>query len=244
MEPLKLFIGFDQVESVAFYTLVHSIQSRASIPVSIIPVNTANFRHFYQRDRDPKQSNDFSFSRFLVPYLCNYRGYAVFMDCDMLFRCDAVDLLKQIESMKNNNEAVRVVKHDYKPNDQIKYLGTVQYEYPRKNWSSFVVWNCSHESNLILTPTYVKTASGLDLHRFNWLLDSEIGELPVVWNWLVGEYVLDPAIKDEIKNVHFTVGGPYFSEYAHVDFADEWFEERAMMTYCQQRGRTATKVAG
>ena len=227
---LKIFVGYDAVESVAWHTMVHSILSRSSSPVSIVPINLANLRGIYRRPRDPKQSNEFSFSRFLVPYLCGYQGYAAFFDCDMMLRTDVTQLFDEadLDPMK----AVHVVKHDYEPKDDVKYLNTVQYKYPRKNWSSVVVWNCGHPSNRKVTPDFVNTASAMDLHRFTWLKDDEIGGLDVRWNWLVGEYADPPK---NVHNVHWTVGGPYFDEFRDADFAKEWFEERDRMGFCLQR---------
>lgn len=230
MTPFKIFIGYDPVESVAWHTLAHSILSRSSIPVSFIPVNIRNLKEIYKRQRDPKQSNEFSFSRFLVPYLSNYEGYALFMDCDMMLRTDIAELEKVIDEQPG--KAVYCVQHSYKPHDTVKYLDTVQYEYPRKNWSSVVLWNCAHPSNKVVDADFVNNAAALDLHRFTWLKDEEIGELDVRWNWLVGEYANPP---EDVKNVHWTVGGPYFKEYENVDFSEEWFEERALMNHCMQR---------
>lgn len=227
---LKIFIGFDEVESVAWHTMAHSILARSSRPVAIIPVNLANLKDIYTRDRDPKQSNDFSFSRFLVPYLCDYKGYAVFFDCDMMLRTDIWEILEVTKT--DPDRAVYVTKHDYEPKDNIKFLNTVQYKYPRKNWSSVVLWNCAHPANKKVTAEFVNTTSALELHRFSWLEDDQIGELDVRWNWLVGEYDQPPA---DVKNVHWTVGGPYFEEYKNVNFSTEWFTEFARMSYCKQR---------
>lgn len=227
---LKIFIGYDPVESVAWHTMAHSIFSRSSVPVAIIPVNLANLKKIYTRERDPKQSNEFSFTRFLVPYLSDYEGWAAFFDCDMMLRSDIVELFEL--AVSNPDKAVHVVKHDYEPKDTIKYLNTVQYQYPRKNWSSVVLWNCGHPSNKILTPDFINTASPMQLHRFTWLDDIEIGALDVRWNWLVGDYCNPPS---DVRNVHWTVGGPYFKEYKNSDFSEEWFKEYAKMTYCLQR---------
>lgn len=227
---IKVFIGFDPVESVAWHTMAHSILENSSRPVAIVPVNIKNLSTIYKRERDPKQSNEFSFTRFLVPHLCNFQGQAVFFDCDMLLRTDISELFDVFEA--DPGKAVYVVKHDYEPRDGIKYLGTVQYKYPRKNWSSVVLWDCSHPSNAAVTADFVNTASPMELHRFNWLKDDEIGELDVRWNWLVGEYDEPP---EDVKNVHWTVGGPYFEEYKNADFANEWFTERDKMAYCLQR---------
>ena len=227
---LKIFIGFDPVESVAWHTMAHSILENSSRPVALIPVNYRNFTGFYSRDKDPKQSNEFSFTRFLVPYLSDFQGKAVFFDCDMMMREDISKIFDVAD--KDADKALHVVKHTYQPRDDVKYLDTVQYKYPRKNWSSVVVWNCEHPKHKILTPEYVSTASGLDLHRFTWLDDDEIGELDVQWNWLVGEYDDPPS---DVKNVHWTIGGPYFTEYRDADFAEEWFAQRERMTNCDQR---------
>jgi hypothetical protein len=236
MEQRLLFlgIGFDQVESTAWHTLVHSILSRSSKPIAVIPIKQSTLRGIYTRERDPKQSNEFSFTRFLLPYLCQFQGWSVFMDCDMLVRTDIDELFQ----LADDRYAVQVVKHDYSPANQIKYLGTVQYTYPKKNWSSVMLFN--NERCRMLTPDYVNQAPGLDLHQFKWLQDDGlIGDLPLSWNWLVGEY---PAgyqgiEANQVKNAHFTVGGPYFVEYAraNIDFAAEWFSEHALMDFCLQR---------
>lgn len=229
-DVIKVFIGFDKVESIAWHTMVSSIMRRSSRPVAIVPVNLANFKGFFNRERDPKQSNEFSFSRFLVPYLCDYQGYGIFFDCDMMLRTDITEVFSAVE--QDPGKAVYVVKHSYEPRDGIKFLNTVQYKYPRKNWSSVMLWNCGHDANRVLTPEYVETASGIDLHRFQWLKDDQLGELDVRWNWLVGEYDQPPA---DVKNVHWTIGGPYFIEYQNVDFSAEWFREAARMSFCMQR---------
>ena len=210
--------------------MAHSIFMRSSIPVAIVPLNIGNLKKIYERERDPRQSNEFSFTRFLVPYLSGYQNLAVYFDCDMLVRTDVAELLKCAQS--GPAKAVYVVQHDYEPRDDVKYLDTVQYRYPRKNWSSVVLWNCSHPSNRRLTPDYINSASGMELHRFQWLRDDEIGPLDVRWNWLVGEYDQPP---EDVKNVHWTLGGPYFHEYRNGDFAKEWFSENEKMNYCMQR---------
>ncbi len=227
---IKVFIGYDPVESTAWHTMAHSILDRSTKPVAIIPINIKNLKHIYTRERDPKQSNEFSFSRFLVPYLCDYKGYALFFDCDMLLRTDVNEIFRVVDNQPG--KAVYVVKHDYQPKNDIKYLNTVQYSYPRKNWSSVILWDCSHPSNQVVTSDFVNTASPLELHRFTWLKDQEIGELNVRWNWLVGEYCDPPT---DVCNVHWTVGGPYFEEYKGVDFSDEWFEENKRMNFCLQK---------
>ena len=145
---VKAFIGYDPVESIAWHTMASSIYEHSSSPVALIPVNIRNFKKIYSRQRDPKQSNEFSFTRFLVPYLCDYKGYAIFFDCDMMLRTDINEIFSVIKSQPD--KAVYVVKHTYKPRDDVKYLDNVQYKYPRKNWSSVVLWNCGHPKNVKL----------------------------------------------------------------------------------------------
>lgn len=229
-DVIKVFIGYDPVESVAWHTMVSSIYRQSSRPVAIVPINLANLKGIFNRPRDPKQSNEFSFTRFLVPYLSGYQGQGIFFDCDMMLRTDIAEIF---ESMKAQpSKAVYVVKHTYEPRHDVKYLNTVQYKYPRKNWSSVVLWDCEHPNNKIVTPDFVNTAEALDLHRFTWLNDEEIGDLDVRWNWLVGEYDDPPA---DVKNVHWTLGGPYFNEFKNVDFSDEWRNEFALMSFCEQK---------
>jgi hypothetical protein len=227
---LTIYIGYDSVESVAWHTLVHSIYFHSSQPVSIVPLNLNNLKGIYTRERDPKQSNDFSFTRFLIPYLNNYQGMAIFMDCDMLLRTDIYKIFDEIDTQ--TGKAVYVVKHDYEAKEGLKYLNTVQYSYPRKNWSSFILWDCNHIANRKVTADYVNSASAMELHRFLWLDDNEIGELDVRWNWLVGDYSNPPS---DVRNIHWTLGGPYFNEFKDVDFSEEWFDAFNRMKNCDQR---------
>ena len=227
---LKVFIGYDHIESVAWHTLAHSIYSRCSEPVSIVPLNLANLKSIYLREFDARQSNSFSFSRFLVPYLCDFDGDAVFMDCDMLMTSDIAELFDHCRA--DPSKAVHVVKHDYEPRNDVKYLGKKQYSYPRKNWSSFIYWNNTHGKNRTLDKAAIKDSSAAFLHRFSWLEDDEIGELPITWNFLVGEYD-KPAITPNV--IHWTVGGPYIIEYKDADYADLWYQERQSMTNVLQK---------
>jgi lipopolysaccharide biosynthesis glycosyltransferase len=160
---LKLFIGFDQVEAVAYHTMVQSIIDTCSMPVSITPIKMSMLPE-YTRERDPKQSNEFSFTRFLVPHLCNYEGFGIFMDCDMLIRSD----LKELWELRDPTKSIQVVKHDYTPKNQTKFLGATQYVYPRKNWSSVMLFNCAHPHCKRLSPKYVNTTEAMNLHRMYW----------------------------------------------------------------------------
>jgi hypothetical protein len=225
MEMVKIFIGYDPDETVAYHTLVQSIMDTSSVPVSITPLSLSHLG-FWDRPRDSRQSNDFSYTRFLVPYLCNYMGTAIYMDCDMLVLSDIAEL----NDLCKTNKAVHVVKHDYVPKDEYKYLGRKQYSYPRKNWSSFIVWDSYNKSNWKLTPDLIKKETGSYLHRFGWLKDDEIGELDPKWNWLVGEYSDPPT---DVKNVHWTNGGPYFKDYDTAAFSDEWNKTKQKVNYCK-----------
>ena len=227
MKTLKIFIGYDPKEAVAFHVLCHSLLERSSKPISIVPINLRNLKKLYSRKHDQRQSNEFSFSRFLVPYLCNYEGFGVYMDCDMLALGDISNVLDDID----DSHAVSVVKHDYESKVKVKYLGNKQYSYPRKNWSSFIVWNCAHQANNAVNLDFIGNAEAATLHRFLWLKDEEIGELSVNWNWLVGEYD-NPT--DDIKVLHWTLGGPYFDEYSNTEFSDKWRKEFESMTFCKQ----------
>ena len=225
---MNVFIGYDPRESVAFYTLAHSILRRASIPVSITPLMQSQLKDIYKRERGPTESTEFSLTRFLVPALSAYKGWSLFMDCDMLCRTDVAELFRETE--RQSDAAVILCKHDYTPKTGRKFLGHVQTVYERKNWSSLMLFN--NERCRALTQDYVNTAAGLDLHRFRWIEDSAIGALALEWNWLVGEYDYNPAA----KIVHYTIGGPYFAEYRDCDYAQEWFAEFESMRSAAKPG--------
>jgi lipopolysaccharide biosynthesis glycosyltransferase len=172
------------------------------------------------RDRHPLQSTDFSFSRFLTPYLSHYVGWSVFMDCDMLMLED----IAKLWSLCDERYAVMVVKHAHDPREKTKFLGEPQTKYAKKNWSSVMLFNNSRCR--ALTPDYVNTATGLDLHQFKWLKsEEEIGELPAQWNHLVGY----SAPRRDAALVHYTLGGPYFSEHTECEYAEAWRGERDAM---------------
>lgn len=226
-QTIRIFIGYDPREAAAYHVLAHSIMVRASQPVSIHPLNLKGLGGILQRERNPLQSTEFAFSRFLTPYLCGYEGWAIFMDCDML----VLDDIANLWALRDESCALQVVKHDYTPRTQTKFLGQQQTQYEKKNWSSVMLMNASRCR--VLTPDYVNTASGLELHRFHWLADeSEIGDLPLRWNFLVGEY--EPVDATDISNLHYTLGGPYFTDYADCDYADLWFREREAAAFIDQ----------
>lgn len=222
---IRIFIGYDYREAVAYHVLSHSIQRRASCPVSITPLNRVNLKGIFDRPRGELESTDFSLSRFIVPYLCNYEGWAVFMDCDMLCLGDIAEVASYMTLRTRWSQAVQVVKHVYQPKEEVKFLGERQTIYEKKNWSSLMVFNNALCRSL--TPEFVNAAPGLALHQFKWTTDDKIGSIPRQWNYLVGEEnQMTPP-----KLVHYTNGGPYFSDYATCEFANEWWEEFKDMTH-------------
>jgi lipopolysaccharide biosynthesis glycosyltransferase len=227
MTPIPIFIGYDPREAIAYHTCVNSIIRHASQPVAIMPIALNLFQDYEETHTDG--SNHFIYTRFLVPHLMGYTGWAIFIDGDMIVRDDIVKLwnLKEKESYTD----VMVVKHDYKTKMTEKYLGAKNEDYPRKNWSSVILWNCSSYPNRKLTPEFVQKATGAELHRFSWLSDDRIGELPKEWNWLPDEYGANP----DAKLLHYTLGTPCFHEFANTPQGNEWHMERMFTEYCQQR---------
>ena len=226
MKPIPVFVGYDPREAIAYHTCVNSIIRHSSQPVAIVPVALNLFREYSETHTDG--SNHFIYTRFLVPYLMDYQGWAVFIDGDMILRGDIAELW----ALKDYTKDVMVVKHDYETRMTEKYLGSPNENYPRKNWSSVILWNCNAIRNRILTPDFVQQSTGSYLHRFSWIDDERIGELPKEWNWLDVEYEWNPLA----KLVHYTLGTPCFHEFAdRGDFSDEWHRERIFTEYCQQR---------
>lgn len=232
---IRVFIGFDPREAVACNVLTHSIHDRASAPVSVAPIRLSQLGAVFTRARHPLQSTDFSFSRFLTPFLSDYTGWSIFMDCDMLMLDDIVRLYQ----LRDERYAVMVVKHEHLPREHVKFLDQPQSKYAKKNWSSVMLFN--NPRCRALTPELVNQASGLELHQFKWLTDDGlIGELPSRWNHLVG---YDPPRPDAAL-VHFTLGGPYFDEYRDCEYAAQWFAERDRMLRVDQRGPAALMTSG
>ena len=234
---LRVFLGYDERESVAMHVCTSSILRRASKPVNFTYLARNQFDEEYVETHVPGSdlikadypaSNAFVFSRFLVPWLCDFSGWAIFLDGDMVVKDDIAKLWR----MRDPFSAVQVVKHQYRTKHPIKYLGGKNEDYERKNWSSVILWNCGHYRNRRLYPDFVAQQSGEYLHQFRWLDDSFIGALPAEWNWLVEEY--EPS--SEASLLHYTVGGPYFNEYTDCDHAEDWRVEHAAMNHCVQRG--------
>jgi len=216
--PLRIFIGYDSHEAVAYHVLASSILRRATIPIAIVPLTRLSLGRLYTRPRGPTEATEFSLTRFLVPALSDYQGISVFMDCDMLCHVDMLELW--LELLAQPGKAVWCCQHDYVPKALTKFEGHEQTTYPRKNWSSFLAFD--NAKCTALTLDYVNKATGLELHRFHWLKDeTEIGTLPLTWNWLVGEYEPNPGA----KVLHYTNGTPCFQPYADCDHADRWWAE-------------------
>jgi lipopolysaccharide biosynthesis glycosyltransferase len=221
IKPLKIFIGWDSREDIAYQIAKHSIETHATVPVEIVPLKQKDLKKqaFYSRPTDPLSSTEFTFTRFLIPELTQFDGWALFIDCDFVFLDDVNDLFAQAD----DKYAVMCAHHDYTPTEGIKMDGQKQTVYPRKNWSSMMLINCSHPSNKKLTKELVNNPKidGKYLHRFSWLNDSEIGELSHEWNWLVGWYK-EPT-DGKPKALHYTEGGPWFEEYANCEYAHEYY---------------------
>lgn len=225
MKTMPVFIGYDPREAIAYHTCVNSIIRHSTAPVSITPLALNAFKDYTETHTDG--SNHFIYSRFLVPHLMDYQGWALFIDGDMILRDDIVELW----NMRDPSKAVQVVKHDYKTRMPVKYLGAKNEDYPRKNWSSVILWNCAHPDNRVVTPAFVETATGAQLHRFTWLDDSVIGELPREWNWLPDEF----GANKQAKLLHYTLGTPCFHEFADTPQGEEWHRERIFTEYCLQK---------
>ena len=222
IKDLVFYIGYDAKEDIAYRVCKQSLINKSTISISVKSLKLYELisKNFYTRSIDPLASTEFTYSRFLIPTLMNYNGWAVFCDCDFLFFEDISLLFNSLD----DNKALYCVQHDYTPKEKHKMDGQKQSIYPRKNWSSFMVFNCSHPSNKKLTKEIVNVESGSFLHQLKWLDDSEIGSLDERWNWLEGW--TSNHNKSEPFAVHFTRGGPWFEEWQDVEFAKEWNRER------------------
>jgi lipopolysaccharide biosynthesis glycosyltransferase len=211
LEKINVVIGFDQKEAIAYHVFCQSIIEYSTMPVQFIPlIPNLEKNKLIQVDG----SNKFTYARFLTPYLMNFQGWAIFADGDMVCQDD----IAKLWSLRDSTKAVQVVKHDYKTKHSKKYLGNKNEDYPRKNWSSLILWNCDHPKNKLLTPDFISEQSGSYLHRFSWLNDCEIGELHLDWNWLAIEYEDNPSA----KIIHYTLGTPCFKDYQSSSMSTYW----------------------
>jgi lipopolysaccharide biosynthesis glycosyltransferase len=214
---LKIFIGWDSKEDAAYQACKKSLQLHSSIPLNIIPIKQQDLRqkNIYARKIDPLSSTEFTFTRFLVPQLNNWNGWALYVDCDFIF----LDDVKKLFDQADDRYALMCVQHDYKPTSKLKMDGKAQHVYPRKNWSSAILFNCSHPAHKQIHVND-ETKDGKWFHRFNWLDDSEIGAIDHEWNWLVGWYK-EPE-DGSPKALHYTEGGPWFEEYKDCEYSEEY----------------------
>jgi hypothetical protein len=222
MEPLKIFVGYDSREDIAWQVCRFSLQRHASRPLQVTPLRQTELRErgLYTRPIDATAATEFSLTRFLTPWLAASEDWSVFVDCDFLYTTDVYKMLSGLDTSK----AVYVVQHDYTPKNAVKMDGKLQHTYPRKNWSSLIVFNGAHPDVKALTPEVVNTQSPAYLHRFSWVADdAAIGALDLTWNFLEGEY---PKPEKAPNAIHFTNGGPWFDNWSEVDYADLWRQER------------------
>lgn len=223
---IHIYVGYDEREAIAYHAFCQSVIDNASMPVAFHPLSLGMLRTYDETHGDG--SNAFIYTRFLVPALQDFAGWALFADGDMICTRDIAELW----TLRDQRYAVQVVKHqDYKTSHPMKYIGTtmetINASYPRKQWSSVVLWNCAHPANRLLTPSYVQSHPGNHLHRFGWLADEEIGELPAEWNVLVGEQShSDPAI------AHYTLGVPEIEHYRTCGHADLWHRTKTRLLRC------------
>ena len=214
---LKIFIGWDSKEDAAYQACKKSLQLHSSMQLNIIPIKQQDLRqkNIYARKIDPLSSTEFTFTRFLVPQLSNWTGWALYVDCDFIFLDDVKNLFDQAD----DRYALMCVQHDYKPTSKLKMDGKAQHVYPRKNWSSAILFNCSHPAHKQIHVND-ETKDGKWFHRFSWLDDSEIGAIDHEWNWLVGWYK-EPE-DGTPKALHYKEGGPWFEEYKDCEYSEEY----------------------
>lgn len=220
-EPFRVYIGWDSREDIAYQVCRHSLLRHASIPVEVIPLRQQDLRAqgLYSRPADPLAATEFTYTRFLVPHLADYRGWALYCDCDFLWRADVAELV----ALADDRFGAMCVHHDHRPSETVKMDGKTQTVYPRKNWSSLILYHCGHAATRRLTPDVVNRETGAYLHRFQWLADAQIGAVPETWNWLEG-WSARPA-SGAPNVVHYTRGGPWFDNWRDVDYGDLWLAE-------------------
>ncbi len=233
-------IGYDPREDEVYEVAAHSARRFSAGPINIVPIKLADLRArgLYTRPTSHKNgaliddisnapmSTEFAISRFFINYLAINAQWVLFTDCDFLFRCDIAELFDYAD----DKYAVLCVHHQHNPNETIKMDNQLQTKYNRKNWSSMMLWNTRHPAHQNLTIEMLNTLPGRDLHRFCWLQDEEIGQMPHIYNWLEGTH--NPA--DNPKVIHYTRGGPWFADYQHVAFANEWRNEYNLWKHSQK----------
>lgn len=203
----KIFVGYDSNQILPFEVCKFSLSPHYVNPVKLSELAVYN-------RTDINASTEFSLTRFLVPYLSNYEGWSIFCDSDFLWLADPNELFE----LCDDRYTVMVVKHDYTPKTRYKMNSKYQHVYPRKNWSSLMLFNNSKCKQL--TPDVINLALPEYLHRFRWTSDDEIGSLPHEFNWLVGYYTETPTSKP--KALHYTDGGPWHKGYENCEYNEIW----------------------
>jgi lipopolysaccharide biosynthesis glycosyltransferase len=225
-----MFVGYDPRESVAYHVFCQSVMSNATVPVAFHPLALNMLKGQYKETHNDG-SNAFIYSRFLVPHLMGYEGWAIFCDGDMVCLGD----IKNLWELRDEAYAAMVVKHNYQTQHKRKYIGTsletVNVSYPKKNWSSVILWNCGHEANRVLTPSFVMESVGRQLHRFEHLDEPEIGELPKSWNWLCQEEGTNHEANLVPDLVHFTLGVCCIPAYKNSPYNEAWFNALDQVTH-------------
>lgn len=225
---IPIYLGFDPREEVGSHVFTSSLINRASRPVSFCPLHLPLFSSFYGTKQG---TNSFTFTRFLIPFLQEWKGWAIFADgADMICRAN----ISELWALRDPYKAVQVVKHDYQTQHPRKYIGTrmecENQHYPRKNWASMMLINCGHFWWRDMTPEHVENLKPLDLLQFSWLKDELIGELPKEWNWLADEYGENP----DAKILHWTAGIPGFPHYKDAPHAWYWREAHKRMNHATE----------
>ena len=192
-EIADIVVGFDQKEAVAYHTFTQSVIEKSSMPMRFMPLSIGSLTNYKEVHKDG--SNDFIYSRFLVPYLMKFKGWAIYADGDMVCLKD----IKKLWDLRDDKFAVQLVKHDYKTKIKTKYWGNKNEDYPRKNWSSLILWNCEHQAHKKLTPEFIQKQTGAFLHRFSWIKE-----------------------KKDINLIHYTIGTPCFEEYQNESLSSFW----------------------
>lgn len=218
----RIYIGYDNKEPIAFNVCSNSIIQNSHQPISIVPLSLQLLESVYT-EYHTDGSNSFTYTRFLVPFQEKFNGWVLYIDGDMVLKDDITKIWDYIDESK----AVIVVKHDYETKMNKKYFGSTNENYPRKNWSSVILWNCGHHKNHFLTPEFVQSSTGAFLHRFSWLDDSEIGEIPIEWNWIPDEF----GINLKANLLHFTLGIPCIDQFKDSPMAEYWNKEYERTIY-------------
>jgi len=216
---INIFIGFEEAHPEAYNVCHKSIlKGNKKYELNIKPINYNTVSDYY-RAKDETESTQFSFARFWTPWESNRTGVSIFVDSDFVF----LESIDNLIDLYDDQYAVMCCKHkEYKPKGAVKMGGKLQSQYPKKNWSSLIIFNNSYLANDALCPIFLNSYTGAHLHRFEWLKDSEIGALPVEWNWLVDYYTETEGFKP--KALHYTDGGPWLEGYENCSYSDKWHQ--------------------